>query len=270
MTRILKFALLLIWILACFLPGWLALRFKKTALRDRLARICYAGILKIIGVHLSVRGELSPVRPLLLVSNHLSYLDIFVLGSVFPFRFTPKAEISSWPGISTLCRVTGAVFVDRRPEMLTQSSDAVKSALATGQVVCLFPESTTGSGVSLKPFKSGMFQLAAEGISVQPAAIVYTRLRKLPIDYGQWPLIAWYGDMDLVPHLWTLLALGRIDAEVVLLPAVSADGRDRKAIAAQCQNLIAGAIEEIRNEVRTRPVQNRKSWLDWSRFRSKS
>ncbi len=272
MTRILKLILLCLWIFLCFCPGWVAGRFGKTALRDRLARLCYAGILKIIGVHVSVRGQVSPARPLLLVANHISYLDIFVLGSAFPFRFTPKSEVAAWPGIGALSRATGAVFVDRRPEKMKQSVNDIRATLASGDVVCLFPEATTSNGVTLKPFKSGMFQLAADegqATMIQPAAIVYTRLRRLPIDHGQWPLIAWYGDMDLAPHLWELLGLGRIDVELIFLPVVSTQEHpDRKAIAARCQKDIWDAVESVRSEVKGRPNQARRSFF--ASLRSKS
>ena len=73
---------------------------------------------------------------------------------------------------------------------------------------------------------------------MQPVAIAYRKIRGLPIDYGQWPLIAWYGDMVLLPHLWKLLSLGRIGVELHFLPVISSVGEDRKTLATQAHDII--------------------------------
>lgn len=247
--RVVKLALIVVILIAGFLLGWPARRFNKLAWRDRIACACHAMILRVIGVRVAVRGQVSGSRPLLVVANHLSYLDVSVLYSVFPFRFTPKSDIASWPGIATLCRAADAVFIDRRPEKLAESLGKVQQALANGHVVCLFPEATTGNGIHMLPFKSGFFSLAeqpagGQELQVQPVAIVYTRIHRLPIASYQWPAIAWYGDMEFLPHLWELLKLGHIDVEVVLLsPATLKEHGDRKRLAAHCERAIAEAIE---------------------------
>lgn len=246
--RALKAVLLVKWVLLCFLAGWVVLKLKKPALRDRIARACYRGMLRIIGVHVAVSGEMAPARPLLVVSNHVSYLDVPVLGSVFPFRFTPKLEISRWPGIASLCAATGALYIDRKPSAIGKNMEKLRAALAGGEVVSVFPEATTSAGVRMLPFKTSFFDLAEGGVWVQPVAIAYSRIRRLPIDSGQWPLIAWYGDMDLVPHLWTLLGLGRIDVRVTFLPpeTIGAHGGDRKRLAARCEQVISEVIQANR------------------------
>lgn len=254
MARGIKLLLMILCFGVSFLMAWVAKRAGKSALRDRISCRCHAAVLRIAGVRLAVHGAPDASRPLLMVTNHLSYLDIPVLGSVFPFRFTPKQEIASWPGIAALCRVTDAIFVDRRPEKLSPSAEAVQNALAKGEVVCLFPEATTGNGVRTLPFRSGFFALAETGIGgqelvVQPAAIAYTHIRRLPVDSSQWPDIAWYGDMELLPHLWKLLGLGRIDASLIFLPpARIKDYGDRKRLAAHCEQAIGAAIEESRGK----------------------
>lgn len=249
MIRLLKLLTLILWIKLCFIAAWLAVRFKKPEWRDRISCVCNTLLLRIVGVRLAVKGELSLTRPLLLVSNHVSYLDVPILGSVFPFRFTPKKEIASWFGIAAICRVLGAVFVDRSPNKLQVSASSVGQALAAGEVVSLFPEATTGNGVHLLPFRSGFFSLAEQPIAgheltVQPAAIIYKHIRKLPIDTGQWPAIAWYGDMVLVPHLWQLLKLGRIDVTLhFLAPATLKEHGNRKQLAAYCHDAIRDVLK---------------------------
>ncbi len=263
MPRIVKLIPIVVILIVFFLPIWLAKRFGKLTWRDRLSCWCYRALLYVMGIKVTVHGHPGMVRPLLAVSNHLSYTDVCVLGSAFPFRFTPKLEIASWPVISAYCRATDAVFVDRSPDKLADAARDIKQSLSAGQVVCLFPEATTGNGVHLLPFKSGFFQLAAESIdgrdlSVQPVAIAYTRIQNLPIGSSQWPGIAWYGDMDLAPHLWELLKLGRIDAELhFLAPATMKEHGDRKRLAAHCRQAIAEAIAAAR-ELPKKPVKTAK------------
>lgn len=248
LKAVLKSILLVLWIAHCYVPVWIAKKIKKPLARDVLVRWCYAGILRITGIRLTISGHLAAVRPLLLVTNHLSYLDVVILGAAAPVRFTPKSEISSWPVIGGICRMCDAVFIDRRPEKISDMKQSLETALAGGNVISLFPEGSTGNGLHLLPFRSGFFSLAEEPIAgreltVQPAAIHYTHIRRLPIDTTQWPHIAWYGDMQLVPHLLSLLKLGPINAELVFLPPVALSRfGDRKQLANHCQQAIGEAI----------------------------
>jgi 1-acyl-sn-glycerol-3-phosphate acyltransferase len=248
-----KLSLLMMWILLCIPPAWLAKVMHKTAARDRIVQCCYGGILRIIGIRLSVQGQMSNARPLLLVSNHVSYLDVIIMGSQPGVRFTPKSEIARWPLVGFICRLCECVFIDRRPEQVQEMGGRVQAALEGGAVISLFPEATTGDGLHLLPFKSGFFSLAEKGagekpLLVQPVAIAYTRLCRLPIDRTQWPQLAWYGDMDLAPHLLNLLTLGAIDAELTYLPPLSmAECGDRKQMAKAAQDAIAQALEASRS-----------------------
>lgn len=251
-TRFIKFLLIAAWNCSCLLAGWICLRLGKTKLRDRVSCRCHAVTLRLAGVRLMVQGSPATARPLLVASNHLSYLDIPILGSVFPFRFVAKQEIAGWPGIGALCRVSGVIFVERKTEKLSESAGAIERNLAAGEAVCFFPEGTTGTGLKPLPFKSSFFNLAETGVNgreltVQPVAVVYTRIRRLPIDSCQWPQIAWYGDMELVPHAWRLLGLGQIEARLVFLPPATIEGfEDRKHLAAHCEDAISQAIEHAR------------------------
>lgn len=247
-----KLFLIVLWLLLVYAGLWVAHLFKRPHWRDRMIRLCNHGLLLIIGIRLTVSGELAAQRPLLLVTNHLSYLDIILIAACARTKFTPKSEIGGWFFVGSFCRLCGSIFIDRRREKVAQMKKVLHDALAAGDVVCLFPEATTGRGLEVKPFKSGFFDLAQEefegtALHVQPAAVVYTHVGGLPIDTTQWPMIAWYGDMELAPHLWQLLMLPGISAEMVFLPAM-ATGKDtdRKILASQCQKAVADAIEAVR------------------------
>lgn len=255
----LKFALLVLWIGLFFPPVWLARALGNLPLRDRLVRRCNEGILAIAGIRLKVVGQMADVRPLLLVANHISYLDVPILSSLGHIRHTPKSDMRGWPVLSTICHLCDCVFIDRSPDKVAEVKQELREALEKGERLCLFAEGTTGNGLRLEPFKSSFLSLAEEKVAqqevaVQPVAVTYTRIRSLPIDTTQWPLIAWTGDMELWPHLWEFLKLGPIDAEVTFLPVATLQEKgDRKRLARYCQDRIAQAIEEIRARRREEP-----------------
>ncbi|MBY0408516.1 MAG: 1-acyl-sn-glycerol-3-phosphate acyltransferase [Rickettsiales bacterium] len=251
----LKISLLVLWLLMTYAALWAAKMLRRPHVRDRVIRLCNHGLLVIIGVRLTVSGELARERPLLLVTNHVSYLDIVLIAACATVKFTPKSEIGGWFFIGGFCRLCGSIFIDRRADKVAAMKQRLHDALATGDAVCLFPEATTGEGVTVKEFKSGFFNLAQEDFGdtplyVQPAAVVYTQIGGLPIDRMQWPKLAWYGDMELAPHLWELLMLPGIGAEMVFLPPIRAEGVDRKVLAKQCQEAVSGAIQGVRSRQR--------------------
>ena len=251
-----KLFLLIVWLCLWYPLVWLVFKLKKLSWRDAMGKIFCRGMLGIIGIRLKVSGTLAKNRPLLLVSNHVSYIDIPILASCLPVCFTPKNDIAGWPIIGSLSRLSGAIFIDRRPEKMVEMKEALRSALAANRVVCLFPEATTGNGLHMQPFKSGFFSLADEEIdgrqlTIQPACITYTHIRGLPITSDQWPNVAWYSDMELAPHAWDLFKLGPIKAELTFLPPITMPSfGDRKKLAAHCHKVIAEQIRETRDSGR--------------------
>jgi len=235
-------------LLTCVI-AWACLKLRKPFWRDAVMVCGARTVLWFVGVRVKVSGQQSARRPLLIISNHLSYLDILVLGSTSVMRFTPKQEIADWPLFGWLCKLHGAFFVDRRVEQVKNVGDMIHEGLLQGEAICLFPEATTGNGLHLLPFKSSFFSLAEapindEAVAVQPVAIAYTHIRNLPIGMTQWPDVAWYGDMDLVPHLWNLLKIAPISVHLKYLEPVTAEQfGGRKGLAAYCQQTIADAIK---------------------------
>jgi 1-acyl-sn-glycerol-3-phosphate acyltransferase len=270
----LKLIALVSWILFFYPFAWFAVKIKKLGWRDAIVRFCYRGILAICEVHVRTSGQLSDARPLLLVSNHLSYVDVAILGSQAAIRFTPKSEIESWPVVGSICKITGCVFIERKPGRIQDTGQTIASTLAQGEVVSLFPEATTGNGIHLVDFKPGFFSLAEEKIagqdlSIQPVAIIYKAIRRLPIDTTQLPSIAWYGDMEFFSHIKTFLKLGRVDVELAFLPTmVLGQGEDRKSLAQRCQEAITAKIAQSRTE--SIPVYNKRFSMPaaWSRSKS--
>ncbi|MEZ5314224.1 MAG: lysophospholipid acyltransferase family protein [Thermoanaerobaculia bacterium] len=165
---------------------------------------------RIFGVRVERQGT-APVPPFLLVSNHLSYIDILVLGTSLPCVFVAKAEIDGWPVFGAICRSVNTIFIDRRmkrklPEILRR----IEAALAARQGVVIFPEGTSGPGDGVLPFRSSLLELAAGvGRPVHHVTINYR------VPKGEMPAhlsVGWWGDMPLGEHLKNFLALSRVEA----------------------------------------------------------
>lgn len=238
-------------------------RLGRSSWPDNICKFGFSGINKIIGLRVKVEGEMAGGRPLLIVSNHLSYLDIMILGAKTTARFTPKSEIAGWTFISTICRLLDCVYIDRSSDKIKESRQRIYSALEKGEVVSLFPEGTTGNGRHLLPFKSSFFSIAEEKINgeelfIQPVVINYTGIGSLPIDSTQWPLVAWYGDMVLAPHLWKLLKLAKIDASLTFLPAVNYSRfTDRKHLAAYCHEAVQETLQSHKSPATSHSIGNK-------------
>ncbi|HZC95984.1 MAG TPA: lysophospholipid acyltransferase family protein [Bradyrhizobium sp.] len=193
-------------------------------------------------------GTPTAERPVLYAANHISYTDITVLGSVIPGSFIAKSEVARWPFFGWLAKLQRSVFVDRRARSTVAQRDAIGKRLADGDALILFPEGTSGDGNRVRPFKSALFGAAKqdEGISpvvVQPVSLAYTRLDGIPIGRLYRPFFAWYGAVDLAPHLWSMVGLGNVEVVVEFHPTTFLrDCGSRKALAAYCHARIAGGV----------------------------
>lgn len=269
----LKLAAIVLSIVA-FLPAiWLARALGKKKLYENLICKAYRMVLLSAGLKLTVSGAMSTARPLMLVSNHVSYIDILLLGAAAPMRFTPKSDIKKWPVIGSICRLVGCVFIDRSVTALEQEKAEVAKALATGDVVSVFPEATTGNGLHMLPFRPAFFSIAGDGVegrplAIQPLAIEYTDIWKLPIDTEQWTQIAWYGDMELLPHAWNMLKMGGIGARLTFLPVIEPSQHDRKELAEISQRAISDQLERGRRSL-SEPQQTASSGRMFAWLRSK-
>jgi 1-acyl-sn-glycerol-3-phosphate acyltransferase len=225
----------------------LLLRRRWTA---TLPRFYHRQCCRILGVDVRRVGEPATSRPVLFAANHVSYTDITVLGSLIAGSFVAKSEIAGWPLFGQLAKLQRSVFVDRRVGSTAQQRDAIADRLAAGDALILFPEGTSSDGNFMLPFKSALFSVVykrEQPVTVQPVSVVYARLDGLPIGRLLRPFFAWYGDMELAPHLWHLLGLGRIEAIVEFHPPVAvADFPTRKALAEYCQRQVESGVNRHR------------------------
>ena len=232
---------------------------------DHVRRKCVQGFHRyacwLLNIKVSVEGDLYQGRPMLMVANHASYIDVFVLGSIAPMSFTPKKEIEKWPVIGFLCKLSDCVFVERRPSEIKTAQVQIQQKLANGKIVTVFPEGTTNDGNAVKHFKSSMFYLAEQGVCdpplpVQPATVAYTHMNGELLDReGARDAIAWHGDADFAPHFMQLLGLRSIKAKIVLHPVRDITAYDsRKALCAACEEEVQVSLQTVFTALETERV----------------
>jgi lyso-ornithine lipid O-acyltransferase len=207
-------------------------------------------------IRLRVRVEGEPAKPpLLITANHISWLDVTVLGGVLPVSFVAKAEIAKWPVLGTLARLQRTIFIDRNRRSQTGvATEAIAQRVGSGDVMVLFAEGTTGDGNRILPFRSALIGAASavagmKTMTVQPVAITYARIQGIPVGAADRPALAWYGDMDFIAHFRRLLEWGAIDAVVSFgEPILIGPDTDRKKVAEQCHVAVRKMLESARQQ----------------------
>jgi lyso-ornithine lipid O-acyltransferase len=245
--RLVRIAVYLAWTLAV-MPVQGAGLLLRAPWTKRLPRFYHRCCCHILGLRVCALGAPIRRRPALFVANHVSYIDIAVLGSLVEGSFVAKSEVAAWPLFGWLAKLQRSVFVDRRVRSTARQRDAIGARLAAGDALILFAEGTSSDGNRVLPFKSALLSAAAgDGalapVAVQPVSLAYTRLDGIPIGRHYRPFFAWYGAMELMPHLWRMLGLGTVEAVVEFHPPTAlADCGTRKALAEYCYGRIAGGV----------------------------
>jgi 1-acyl-sn-glycerol-3-phosphate acyltransferase len=243
----LRLAALIALAVMMFIPVLMLYLMRLERVRAFVVRFFYDMARRISGVRLQVEGELSGLRPLMLVANHSSYLDVFVLGSLLPISFTPKLEIRSWPVIGFFCVLADCVFIERRPADMQRAQAEMEEKLRAGKVLVLFPEGTTGDGYHVKPFKSGFLSLVeAHDLPLQPVVIAYTHIGSVPLSAATRDQVAWIGEASFVTHFMRLLRFPYIQVTARFFDVERRDDHDdRKALAKSCEATIAEGLHKM-------------------------
>lgn len=198
--------------------------------------------LRVIGLKVRIEGRPGQGR-FMVAANHLSYLDIWLLGSLFPTVFVAKREIASWPLFGPIARASGTVFVDRESARdLLRASRRIDRCLDRGVSLTLFAEGMATDGKQVLPFMPSLFEPAARRrLPCYGASITYDSIGDGPPS----ETVCWSGSQRFGPHLRRLLAQPRIEATVRLHsePVVSAD---RKTLARDLHRLVAASFEPVR------------------------
>ncbi len=206
----------------------------------------------ILGIGMQVYGRPSRDEPVLYVANHISWLDIFALGSLMTPSFVARGDLEGWTLFGWLSTLRRTIFIDR--ENRTRSGahlEQMIERLEAGDSLILFPEGTSSDGTRVLPFKSSLFAVAERWsgdrpLTVQPVTVAYTRINAMPLCRHFRPFVGWYGDMDLAPHVWELLTIGRVTAVVTFHQPVTLETTGgRKAMSAHCHAEISRRLEYL-------------------------
>jgi len=208
-------------------------------------------MLKILGVKIRLIGEKTDLRPLVLVGNHTSYLDIIILGSIMPVCFIAKEEIKKWFLFGFLAKMQNTIFINRKNYKTLESLNKINNNLNTKSAIVLFPEGTTNTGKKILKFKSSLFNLFENNniLRLQNFSLCYTHVNTMPIDNRTRPQISWYGDMNIINHLSNLLNLSSINTTIVFHPVSPAETNNRKDLASYSINQIRKGKEIALNNL---------------------
>jgi len=232
-------ALFLAW--ALFAPAALLVA-RLPRWRARIQHLWSRGVCRILGVEVAVEG-CAPRGAGLLVTNHLSYLDVVVLGAQLPCAFVAKSEVARWPVLGFLARAMGTLFVPREERRaLPELGERLRARLARGETLVLFPEGTSTAGSAVLPFRPALLAPAiALGTPVSYAALGYTTP---PGERPASEAVCWWGDMTFVSHALALLGLPRIQASVRFGPEPLV-APDRKTLAVRLRSAVVERLQPL-------------------------
>ena len=242
----------LLRLLAHMLRGYVKVRWAWQALTPLQAQeevMSWAqGALDILGARVKLEGDLRQSGPLLLVCNHVSWMDILLFLSLGPVRFVSKSEVQSWPVIGHFAQACRTLFIKR-----TSKRDArvvvqrMSESLLKGDLIAIFPEGTTTVGETVLPFHANLFEsVVAANAQVQAASILYVGGdEKTCIT-----TTSFTGEDTLVGSIWRILGLSAFDIWVSLGPVHEAHGKDRRALALQSWNQVL----QLHSQLKSRTV----------------
>jgi 1-acyl-sn-glycerol-3-phosphate acyltransferase len=200
-------------------------------------------LMAFCGLRVVLKGEPRLTGPVLMVANHVSWIDIFVLNSARATSFVAKSEIRSWPIIGWLVAGAGTLFIERGQRHAVHAmGESMQARFKQGDAVGLFPEGTTSEGFELLPFHASLFEPArAAAVEIQPVALRFLQHGKRS-GYA-----AFVGEESLVANLWRVLGVTGLAVEVVFLPPLPARHPDgslptRLELSHQARDAILSAL----------------------------
>jgi lyso-ornithine lipid O-acyltransferase len=184
-----------------------------------------------------------------IISNHVSYVDGIVLGSIFPIVFVSKKEVRSWPVIGQWNMLCGTIFINRQekekvPSLVAEMTHKLKQEAN----ILLFPEGTSTNGEQMLPFQTAPLAAPLRSRSIiVPVTLAYRSIEEQPVTVANRDLIYWYGDMEFLNHFWRLMSLRSIEVLVTIQPAIECfryqdSSAGRKKLAEDCYDRVVGRV----------------------------
>ena len=237
-------ALAHLWISVLRLPN----RWK---IISRLSRAYIFLVRTILDIKVTVIGDEGQLERggYVIISNHVSYVDGIILGSLFPVLFVSKKEVKSWPIVGQWTALCGTIFINRqRKELVPLLIEEMSMKLMQEANILLFPEGTSTNGERMLPFQTA--PLAAplrKRAIIVPVTLTYRSIEEKPVSPANRDLIYWYGDMNFLTHFWKLMSQRGIEAMVTIQPKIECfryedNSAGRRKLAADCYNRVLGIM----------------------------
>ncbi|MES2535086.1 MAG: lysophospholipid acyltransferase family protein [Pseudomonadota bacterium] len=209
--------------------------------RQRRIRQWSIELLAICGMRVNLRnpGGAPAAARALIVSNHISWLDIFVINSLQPCRFVAKSDIRDWPLMGWLCEKSGTIFIARGKQRdVRRIYEGMVNSLHDGERVAFFPEGTTAAQGTLLSFHANLFEAAIDAeVPIQPYALRYVD------SAGRFhPELDFVGDMTFVESMIAILRVRKFTAEIIQLPPLASIGAHRRELASAARASIGSAL----------------------------
>ncbi len=244
-----RFSLLFSWLIFA-LPFQLLISLLSPLhpLRQNIVRIIFKGTCRALGLRIIVRGEPLCKIPTLFLSNHISYLDILVLGATLKASFISKEDVKKWPIFGLYAQLQGAIFIKRTKKTLLTQKSIILDRLQKGSSLILFPEGTTHTGIHVLPLKSSLLEsieheVLFSRLKIQPLSLTYTRLCGISLSRKERLQYSWFGDLALLPHVYDIVTQGPLLIEIIAhTPLTAQKDLSRKQVSAYCWDSIAKGV----------------------------
>jgi lyso-ornithine lipid O-acyltransferase len=235
-------ALVHLWISVLRLPN-------RWEIISRLTRSLTFLLRTILNIKVTVIGDVGELERggHVIISNHLGYVDGFVLGSIFSVVFVSKREVKKWPVIGQWTTLCGTIFINRqRKDQVPSVVEEISRKLREEANILLFPEGSATNGEQMLPFQTAPLAAPLRNRSIiVPVTLTYKSVDDKPVSEANRDLIYCYGDMDFVPHFWKLLSLRSVEVIVTVQPKIECfryedNSAGRKKLAIDCYNRVLG------------------------------
>ncbi|MEM7001151.1 MAG: lysophospholipid acyltransferase family protein [Pseudomonadota bacterium] len=262
MKTFINTVLLIVWILIGALTMLVAKVTRWRRLEMSFPRVFHGFVCRLFGMHVVVRGEPMSTKPTWFVANHVTYMDVFVLGKLIKGSFLAKSEVAGWPVFGKLAGLQNTLFLERRAAKAREQVAEVRQHLATRGSLIVFPEGTSTSGDYVGRFRSSLFA-ATEGVIIQPVSVVYTQYDGQPMTPQQRERYAWYlpdpskpgvNNRPFLNHFLEGLGLKRSVVEVIFHKPTMIDSEAterasdaRKQCAQACEDAVRHGLHSALN-----------------------
>ena len=246
-----KIAIFLLLCLGIIIPQKLVMLFSKGRISHIIPELWHKTVCAIFRFKIEIQGTPNTASQTMFMSNHISYLDIPILGATVKHTsFLAKKEVQSWPGFGFLADLQRTAYIERKSTAIKRESDKIKKRIDQNQNLILFPEGTSTDGIEVRDFKSSLFALALSGrnpgLRIQPVTIaLQTTNGKKPETIEDRRLYTWplEDDIEMPTHLWRFAKTKGACVRIIFHDTINpTDFENRKTLSKTCHDVVSKGL----------------------------